>query len=369
MSGESNRVVILENGLWEMKLGFSGEELPRYQRRSVVGSGKNSAITASSTNREVFIGQDAIDNQHILNLSSALCGPQDCDWSVLEKLWYSLFYGELQVPLDSFPLFLVLNSFFDKPKKLKLVELLFENYDFPALYFNLSNVTGLFYDGRTTGMALDSGFSQTSCTTIFEGYPIEEKLVKSEFGGRALNEFFKTEFNAAVERQKSGFKIRSDFYDHYGYRFSEPYYESLRMSLVGSGFGQKTVLLPDNNEAVLAAEQLDGYREHCVNSTADLIHRCFAISEEKYRPEFGQSISLIGGNSILVELEPRLQEALQSRGMKQFSIAEKTDDEKRYASWIGASLFASLDNFQNLLIKRSEYQEGGAMAIIKKNLV
>jgi actin-related protein len=369
MSGEPNRVVILENGLWEMKLGFSGDEAPRYLQQSIVGYPKNSAVTVSSGNKEIFIGKEAAEHEHILDIHSSLKSEAECNWEVLEKLLHNMLYGSLKIELENFPCFLILNHFFDKQKKLKLVELIFENYDFPSLYLQSSNVTGLYYDGRTTGMVVDSGFSQTNCISVFEGYPIEEKIFKSNFGGRHLNGFFKNILNESIESQRNRFSVKSDFFNHYGYNFHDLYYENLRMSLVSQGYSSKAVILPDGNEVVIDSQEFRKYQNYFVESVGSQIHDCFLVSEEKYKAEFASSISLIGGNCISVGLENSIEEYLLAKGMKQFSISQKTDDEKRFASWIGASMFASMDSFQNLLIKRSEYAENGAEAIIKKNLI
>jgi len=369
MSAENSRVIILENGLWEMKLGFSGDEAPRYLQQSIVGYPKNSAVTVSSGNKEIFIGREAAQHEHILNIHSSLKDENECDWEILEKVWHDMLYGSLKIELENFPCFLILNHFFDNKKKLKLVEMIFENYNFPSLYIQSSNVTGLYYDGRTTGMVLDSGFSQTNCITVFEGYPIEEKILKSSFGGMHLNGFFKNILNECIHNQRSSFSVKSDFFNHYGYNFHDLYYENLRMSLMGQGCSSKSVLLPDGNEARIEGQEFQKYQSYLVEKIGSQIYHCFQASEEKYKSEFASNISLIGGNCISPGLEGNIEEYLLAKGVKQFSIAQKTDDEKRFASWIGASLFASLSNFKDLRIKRSEYSENGAEAIIKKNLI
>lgn len=56
-------------------------------------------------------------------------------------------------------------------------------------------------------------------------------------------------------------------------------------------------------------------------------------------------------------------------GISNISIFNKTNDEKRFASWIGASLLASIDGFNSLLVKKSDYYELGSDCIIKRNLL
>ena len=45
--------MVLDSGFWEMKIGFAGDEAPRYTERSLVGYSKNKAITSSGENRDI----------------------------------------------------------------------------------------------------------------------------------------------------------------------------------------------------------------------------------------------------------------------------------------------------------------------------
>ena len=53
--------LVLDIGLWEMKIGFNGDEGPRHTQRSLVGHSKNFAITTGITKRDYLVGSEALD--------------------------------------------------------------------------------------------------------------------------------------------------------------------------------------------------------------------------------------------------------------------------------------------------------------------
>jgi len=51
-----------------------------------------------------------------------------------------------------------MSQFFSEKDKIKLAESLFENFNVPSIYWTTSNVTGIYSEGKTTGMVLDEYF-------------------------------------------------------------------------------------------------------------------------------------------------------------------------------------------------------------------
>ncbi len=164
------KAIVLDSGLFESKIGFAGDEAPRYTDRTIIGYSKNEAITASGENREIFIGRNAIEKKSLLNLFSPLTDNNKCDFRNLEKNWHDLFYNKMLVDIQDFPIFLTFSSFFQETERKKLCEILFESFNIPGVYWSLSNVSGIYAEGRTSGLIVDSGFSGTYALNIFEGY-------------------------------------------------------------------------------------------------------------------------------------------------------------------------------------------------------
>jgi actin-related protein len=102
---------------------------------------------------------------------------------ILERIWNSIFYESIQIDPTNMPLFTINSGFLDSDFKLDLSEIIFETFNFPKMYSCISNVTGIFAEGRSTGISLDSGYLGTTCMRIFEGYPEQKELEINLFGG------------------------------------------------------------------------------------------------------------------------------------------------------------------------------------------
>jgi actin-related protein len=81
------------------------------------------------------------------------------------------------------PLFTINSGFLDINFKLDLSEIIFETFNFPKMYSSISNVTGIFAEGRSTGISLDTGYLGTTCMRVFEGYPEQNNFEINLFGG------------------------------------------------------------------------------------------------------------------------------------------------------------------------------------------
>ena len=73
-----------------------------------------------------------------------------------------------------------------KVRREKLTEIMFEKYNVPAFFLCKNAVLSAFANGRSTGIILDSGASQTSAIPIHEGYVLGQAIVKSPLAGDFL---------------------------------------------------------------------------------------------------------------------------------------------------------------------------------------
>lgn len=87
------------------------------------------------------------------------------------------------------------------------------------------------------------------------------------------------------------------------------------------------------------------------------------------RPSLYNSVIVVGGNSLISGFTDRLNRDLSSKtppSMKLKIIASSTSSERRFSSWIGGSILASLGSFQQMWISKQEYDEGGKNCVDKK---
>lgn len=70
-----------------------------------------------------------------------------------------------------------------RQKREKITELMFEKYNIPAFFLVKNAVLAAFSNGRSTGIVVDSGSSQTSAVPVHDGYVIQKAIVKSPLAG------------------------------------------------------------------------------------------------------------------------------------------------------------------------------------------
>ncbi|XP_033120851.1 actin-like protein 6A [Anneissia japonica] len=81
------------------------------------------------------------------------------------------------------------------------------------------------------------------------------------------------------------------------------------------------------------------------------------------------SIILAGGNTLINGFSDRLLRELQTRtqnNTKLKIIGSNSSSERRFSSWIGGSILASLGTFQQMWISKQEYEETGKTCVDRK---
>ncbi len=80
------------------------------------------------------------------------------------------------------------NSWIDKADREKMTQIAFETFNVPALYIAPSPLFSLYSTGRTTGIAVDSGYERTDCVPIHEGHCIQSAVRHLDIGGLQIGD-------------------------------------------------------------------------------------------------------------------------------------------------------------------------------------
>lgn len=87
------------------------------------------------------------------------------------------------------------------------------------------------------------------------------------------------------------------------------------------------------------------------------------------RPSLYSGVIVTGGNSLLNGFVERLNRDLSSRtppNMRFKLISATGSTERRFGSWIGGSILASLGSFQQMWVSKQEYEESGKSQVDRK---
>ena len=100
----------------------------------------------------------------------------------------------------------------------------------------------------------------------------------------------------------------------------------------------------------------------------ELIRHAIAGVDVDIRPQLLSHVIVVGGGSLVQGLTERLNSELQLMfpSMRSRVSASGVSVERRYASWIGGSILASLGTFHQMWISRKEYEEHGSGIVEKR---
>ena len=191
-AGGDAAAVIIDNGSGMVKAGFAGEEAPSAVFPSVVGTPKNQSAMLGVSQKDHYIGEEAIQKKGVLNIRYPIAHGKVTDWDDMTRVWQYTFYSMLRVdPKECAGVLLTEAPLQPKAMREKMAEIMFEQFSAPAFYVAIQAVMSLYSSGRTTGLVVDSGDGVTHVVPVYEGYSIPHAINRIDIAGRTLSEYVK----------------------------------------------------------------------------------------------------------------------------------------------------------------------------------
>jgi len=335
------------------------------------------------------------------------------DWDMLEQILDYSYAKIIKSESEYHPVLFSEAAWNQKPRREKLTELMFEKYNVPAFFLVKNAVLAAFANGRSTGLVLDSGASHTSAIPVHEGYVLQQAIVKSPLAG----DFMTTQCRQFLE-DSCGIEIVPSYQvaSKEEVRDGEPAkwtkkanlpdgltksWHSLMVKEVVQDFQTSVLQVSDSTydeEACSTVPQVsyefpNGYRNdfgierfkiseslfdpskirvpqaQTMLSAAHVVTTSVGMCDIDLRPALYGSVVVTGGNTLIQGFSERLNRDLSIKTpstMKFKLIAANGNQERRFGSWIGGSILASLGSFQQMWISKHEYEENGKSQVDRK---
>jgi len=370
--------IVIDNGTGYMKGGFSGENAPRAVFPTIVGTTiKGKLLTDEKIPR--VLGQEALEKMGMIDAKFPIEKGLIKDWDDMERIWHHMIYQELRITPEDHNMILSDIALNPPENREKMVQRMFEKFNIPGMFISMSSVLAIYDSGRTSGMSVDSGEVMTNFVPVYEGFAFPNAISKNETGGRVLTEYLiqlLTEKKYNINNITKRLKV-NDIKEKYC-KVSYDFENELREGGDGGSMEEK-VKLPDGEEITIEIERLKCpealFRPNLMNSqdtSLKGIHDqcCSSIQQidVEIRKDLYSNIILSGGNTMFDGLPERLTKEIQKLTPSAASNKVKVValPERKYATWIGASILSSLSNFQCMWITRAEYKETGESIVHKK---
>lgn len=90
---ETSQHVVIDNGSGMCKAGFSGNDAPKASFPSIVGRGKFKVIMNGMDQKDVYVGEEAIQKKGVLTLKYPIEHGIVNDWDDMTRIWHHCFYN------------------------------------------------------------------------------------------------------------------------------------------------------------------------------------------------------------------------------------------------------------------------------------
>ena len=135
------------------------------------------------------MGEEALAKRGMLNMRYPVDRGVAVSWEDMEAIWSHIFYNELEVSPEDYPVLLTEVPMNPKANREELTRILFETFGVPSLHVAVQAVLSMYSAGRTTGLVVESGHGVTCAVPVCEGYFLPHATVSSAVAGRDLSEY------------------------------------------------------------------------------------------------------------------------------------------------------------------------------------
>ena len=101
----------------------------------------------------------------------------------MESLWRHIF-DELKVSPKEHPILLTEPPLNPYSNRIKTADIFFEKFGAPKIFFQQQAVLSLYARGKTSGLVLDCGDGVCHVSPVFEGFSINNAIMRIDLGGR-----------------------------------------------------------------------------------------------------------------------------------------------------------------------------------------
>jgi len=372
----ANQPVVIDNGSGIIKAGLAGVDHPKVIFPSYIGTPKHVKVMAGAVEGKYFVGKKAEEYRGLMKIKYPINHGIVNEWLDMENIW-NYTYSELRCQAEEHPVLLTEAPLNPKKNREKAAEIFFETFNVPAMFISIQAVLSLYASGRTTGVVLDSGDGVTHAVPIFEGFALPHTIMRIDLAGRDITEYLQ------LLLRKSGYYFYTSAEKEVVRSIKETacyvaFDPSKEEELLDSDKSAKPAThkykLPDGNQIEIGPERFRApevlFHPELIGEEYSGVHEILVNSIQRVdmdlRKTLYSSIVLSGGSTMFPGFGDRLLNEVKNLAPKDIKIKISAPPERKYSTWMGGSILASLTTFKRMWISADEYETDGANVVHRK---
>lgn len=237
-------------------------------------------------------------------------------------------------------------------------QILFETFNVPALFISMQAVLSLYASGRTTGVVLDSGDGVTHVVPVYEGFAVQNAVMRMDLAGRDVTDHLqlllrKAGYNFVTSAER---EVIKDIKEKRCYVAYDPQKEEEMLLEKSSKAVYMSYKLPDGNTIEIGPERFRApeilFDPSIIGSevpgAAHQLNNSILKTDLDMRKTLYSSIVLSGGTTLFQGFGDRLLREINNLAPKYTKIKIFAPLERMYTTWIGGRCAISADQFKPL---------------------
>ncbi|CAJ0945390.1 unnamed protein product [Ranitomeya imitator] len=371
-----------------VKCGYAGSNFPEHIFPALVGRPviRSTAKVGNIEIKDLMVGDEASELRSMLEVNYPMENGIVRNWDDMKHLWDYTF-GPEKLNIDTRDCKILLTEPPMNPTKNreKIVEVMFETYQFSGVYVAIQAVLTLYAQGLLTGVVVDSGDGVTHICPVYEGFSLPHLTRRLDIAGRDITRYLIKllllrgyAFNHSADFETV--RMIKEKLCYVGYNIEQEQKLALETTVLVESY-----TLPDGRVIKVGGERFEApealFQPHLINvegvGVAELLFNTIQAADIDTRPEFYKHIVLSGGSTMYPGLPSRLERELKQlylervlkgdvEKLSKFKIRIEDPPRRKHMVFLGGAVLADImKDKDNFWMTRQEYQEKGVRVLEK----
>ncbi|XP_017853318.1 actin-related protein 2 isoform X1 [Drosophila busckii] len=393
MDSKGRKVIVCDNGTGFVKCGYAGSNFPAHIFPSMVGRPIIRAVNKIGDIEvkdlhvdDLMVGDEASQLRSLLEVSYPMENGVVRNWEDMCHVWDYTF-GPKKMDIDPSNTKILLTEPPMNPTKNreKMIEVMFEKYNFDSTYIAIQAVLTLYAQGLISGVVIDSGDGVTHICPVYEEFSLPHLTRRLDIAGRDITRYLIKllllrgyAFNHSADFETV--RIMKEKLCYIGYDIEMEQRLALETTVLVESY-----TLPDGRVIKVGGERFEApealFQPHLINvegaGIAELAFNTIQAADIDIRPELYKHIVLSGGSTMYPGLPSRLEREIKqlylervlkndTEKLAKFKIRIEDPPRRKDMVFIGGAVLAEVTKDRDgFWMSKQEYQEQGLKVLQK----